>query len=52
MIISDCHWREAALAPSLHDLAFMLSCYDIYSGPAPGRCPGPATEAPKEGDGA
>ena len=48
---SDCQARAAALAEPLRDLAFMLSCYDVYSGPPPGGCPGTAAEAPREGDG-
>ncbi len=48
---SDCQARAAGLAEPLRDLAFMLSCYDVYSGPPPGGCPAPAAEAPQEGDG-
>ena len=48
---SDCQARAAGLAEPLRDLAFMLSCYDVYSGPLPGGCPVPAAEAPREGDG-
>jgi len=47
----DCHGHAAALAEPLRDLAFMLSCYDVYSGPRPDRCPGPIDETPREGDG-
>ncbi len=50
-----CQMHAQSLAEPLRDLGFMLSCYDVYSGPLPGPLPGRpaacATEAPHEGDG-
>ncbi len=50
MTRSDCQAQAAGLTEPLRDFAFMLSCYDVYSGPPPGGCPGPAGEAPRAGD--
>ncbi len=47
MTKSDCHGRDAGLAGPLCDLAFMLSCYDVYSAPPPGDCPEPLAETPR-----
>ena len=47
MTKSDCHGRAAGLAGPLCDLAFMLSCYDVYSAPPPGDRPEPLAEAPR-----
>jgi hypothetical protein len=55
MTRSDCHGRDAGLAGPLSDLAFMLSCYDVYSAPPPVGCPEPLAEAQRllghQGDG-
>jgi hypothetical protein len=47
MTRSDCQWQVARLAEPFRDLAFMLSCYDVYSAPPPGACPGAPGEAPR-----
>ncbi len=51
---SDCQVRAKSLAEPLRDLGFMLSCYDVYSGPQPGPLPGRSAacdaEAPPDGD--
>ncbi len=54
----DCQMHAQSLAEPLRDLGFMLSCYDVYSGPQLGPLPGPLpgrsaacdAEAPHEGD--
>ncbi len=47
----DCQIHAQSLAEPLRDLGFMLSCYDVYSGPPPGSSQARAAEAPPEGDG-
>jgi len=47
MTKSDCHRHDAGSPGPLRDLAFMLSCYDVYSAPPPGGCPEPLGEAPR-----
>ena len=47
MTKSNCRARNAGLAGPLCDLAFMLSCDDVYSAPPPGGCPETLAEAPR-----
>ncbi len=55
MTRSECQWWAARLAEPFRDLGFMLSCYDVYSAPPPGVCPGAPGEAQRllgyQGDG-
>jgi hypothetical protein len=59
MTRSDCQCQAARLAARLaepfRDLGFMLSCYDVYSAPPSGICPGAPGEAQRllghQGDG-
>ncbi len=54
----DCQAQAQSLVEPLRDLGFMLSCYDVYSGPLPGPPLGPLlapsgtcdAEAPQNGD--